>query len=64
MKRVKFKYLKSKCFDSDMKHIWYSIYKNEKFQFMYDYDSKFIRDGSFYSDYIKITEEICNEIDD
>lgn len=59
---TEFKYLESKHFDLETKYLWYSIYKNEKFHFMYDYDSEFIKDGSFYSDYIKITEELCNEI--
>ncbi len=51
---VEFKYLSSK---HDM--LWFGIYKNEIFHFMYDYESESIMKGG---DYIEITNELCDEV--
>jgi len=41
--------------------MWYWFYKDEFFHFMYDYESESIRKAG---EYIEITKELCNEINE
>lgn len=44
-----------------MDKIWFWRYKNEIFHFMYDYESESIKKAG---EYIEITEELCNQINE